>query len=130
MNLCIEHGDEDDFVAWVAETGGFEVWSRNNSLWRRIDGLATDGANLALFDDPDSIDARQFIEVYEIEGHNRARSWLSTRLRWGPPRLAGTRRRDGVIYNVTYLAVGTKLEASWRRAPRTRRQEYVALTED
>lgn len=128
MRLCIEHGDEDDFVARMEEEGGFEVFTRF-ALWRSMDRLTAEAANGELFP-PGTVDAAAFQRMYDIEGHSRARSWLAKRFKSTALAPVSGRRADGNTTRVVYLAVGSKLEAAHRKPPKSKSRETVRLTED
>lgn len=124
--LSIEHGDDDEFIEWTVTTDGFEVFS-THALWRLGERLATDAANGELFPEggPDAV---AFEGVYETHGRREAVKWIWARIvRVTPPR---PEKGRPIIQRVFYVPVGSKLEASRRRAPKTRRRETVRLMED
>jgi len=124
--LSIEHGDDQEFIDWTVETDGFEVFSRH-ALWRSSELLVVDAANGELFPEGGA-DATAFDDVFETHGRREAGRWLRSRLVTSS--LQQSPDGYGATQRVFYVPVGSKLEASRLRAPKTKHREMVRLMED
>jgi hypothetical protein len=123
INDAIDHGDDQDYIDEILETGGYEFTSRKQGIWGNYRSLVIDAANLSVFP-RGGPDEAEFLRVYEVEGRRAAAVWFRGRFKVKlVERVTKRGNYSHYLHRVAYFPVGSKLaeQRSERQPPGLRK---------